>query len=152
MREVFTLEDIFNIMIELETLGHKHYLEMKDMTDDYKLKELFDLLATQETAHKELYTKYKNMNIAFEESKADDEYKAYMDSLLKGTVRFLEASKEINDFEYGFDIAINLEKDTILLLTELRRIIDTSYHEAIDNITDQERNHLKALYNYKANL
>lgn len=149
MREVFTLEDIFNVMIELETLGYKHYIQMKEMTDDYKLKELFDLLATQESKHKEIYTKYKNMNITFESSKVDQDYQAYIESLLKGTIRFLEASKEINDFEHGFDIAINLEKDTILFLTELRRIIDTSYHEAIDNITDQERNHLKALYTYK---
>ena len=71
MREVFTLEDIFNVMIELETLGHKHYVEMQEMTDDYKLKELFSLLATQEFKHKEIYTKYKNMNIAFESSKAE---------------------------------------------------------------------------------
>lgn len=152
MREVFTLEDIFNIMIELEDLGHHHYIEMQAMTDDYKLKELFGILATQETAHKKLYTKYKNMNITFERNAVSEDYEAYMDSLLKGTVRFLEQSKEINSFEHGINIAINLEKDTILFLTELRRIIDKQYHEAIDNITDQERKHLKSLYDYKAKL
>ena len=65
MREVFTLEDIFNVMIELETLGNKHYIEMQDMTTDLELKLLFSQLATQELAHKELYTKYKNMDITF---------------------------------------------------------------------------------------
>jgi|LGVF01.1.fsa_nt_gb rubrerythrin len=150
MREIFALEDIFNVMIELETLGNVHYVEMQDMTDDLQLKALFGLLATQEMAHKELYTKYKNMNITFERNLVTEEYEDYMDAMLKGTVRFLEQSKEIKNFEHGFEVAINLEKDTILFLTELRRIIAPEYHAAIDNVTDQERNHLKALYDYKS--
>jgi len=136
MREVFTLENIINIMIELEDFGRHHYIEVKAMTDDYKPKEFIGILATQETAHKKLYAKYKNMNITFERNIVNNEYEAYMDSLLKGTVRFLEQSKEINSFEHGINIAINLEKDTKLFLTELRRIIDRQYHEVIDNITD----------------
>jgi len=148
MRETFSLEDIFNIMIELETLGNKHYMEMQTMTTDLKLKELFGQLAQQEVAHKELYTKYKNLNITFEATNADEEYVSYMDALLAGTVKFLNASREIKNFDHGFDIAINLEKDTILFLSELKRIIEPSYHESIDTILDQERSHLKFLYNY----
>lgn len=150
MREVFALEDIFNVMIELETLGNIHYVQMQEMTDDLQLKSLFALLATQEIAHKELYTTYKNKNITFERNIVNEEYEAYMDAMLKGTVRFLEESKEIKSFEHGFEVAINLEKDTILFLTELRRIVTPEYYEAIDNVTDQERNHLKALYEYKS--
>lgn len=146
MQETFSLEDIFNIMIELETLGNKHYVEMQLMTTDLQLKELFGRLAQQEVAHKELYTKYKSMNIAFNASGADESYRSYMEALLKGTVRFLEASQEIKDFDHGFNIAIDLEKDTILFLTELRRIIDPIYYETIDGITEQERSHLKYLY------
>ena len=41
MSEIFTIEDIFNIMIELEKVGSSHYSNMKDLTDNYKLKELF---------------------------------------------------------------------------------------------------------------
>lgn len=148
MRETFSLDDIFNVMIELETLGNKHYIEMQLLTEDLQLKDLFGRLATQETAHKKLYTEFKAKNIAFSATDADEEYKAYMDALLKGTIRFLEESREISDFEHGFNIAINLEKDTILFLTELRRIIDPAYYESIDNITEQERQHLKYLYSY----
>lgn len=148
MQETFSLEDIFNVMIELEDLGNKHYTEMQLLTQDLELKQLFGILASQEIAHKEIYIKYKNTNITFETSKADSEYQAYIDSLLKGTIRFLKASREIKDFEHGFDIAVNLEKDTILFLSELRRIIEKNYYEAIDNILNQERSHLQSLYNY----
>ena len=148
MRESFSLEDIFNVMIELETLGNRHYINMQLLTSDLKLKELFGILAEQEMAHKALYTKYKKANIAFNATGADEEYQSYIDALLAGTVRFLKESREIKDFDHGFTIAVNLEKDTILFLTELRRIIDPAYFEAIDGITEQERSHLKYLYSY----
>lgn len=148
MRETFSLEDIFNVMIELESLGNKHYIEMQLLTPDLKLKELFGLLADQEIAHKKLYTKYKNANIAFNATDVDDEYFSYIKALLDGTVRFLASSKNIKDFDHGFTIAVNLEKDTILFLSELRRLIDPIYYEAIDGIADQERSHLKYLYSY----
>lgn len=148
MQETFSLEDIFNVMIELESLGNKHYVEMQKLTSDLELRELFGILAQQEVAHKALYTKYKAMNIAFSAEGADEEYRSYMDALLKGTVRFLAESREIKDFNHGFEIAVNLEKDTILFLSELRRIIAPEYYEAIDGITEQERTHLKYLYRY----
>lgn len=150
MRETFSLEDIFNVMIELESLGNKHYNQMQLMTEDLRLKELFGLLAKQEVAHMELYTEYKNKNIAFNATGTDDEYTSYMDALLAGTVRFLKDSSEFKDFDHGFEIAVNLEKDTILFLTELKRVIDPAYYDAMDAIADQERSHLKYLYEYKS--
>lgn len=150
MQELFSLEDVFNVMIELETLGNKHYLEMEKQTKDYQLKELFSGLAKQEMAHKELYTKYKDMHISFETNQLTLEYKDYMDALLKGTIRFLKGSQEINDVEHGFEIAIHLEKDTILFLGEIKGIIGPTYYEAIDEVLSQERNHLKALYKWQS--
>ena len=38
MQELFSLEDIFNVMMELESLGFDHYTKMQEMTSDYKLK------------------------------------------------------------------------------------------------------------------
>lgn len=150
MHELFSLEDVFNVMIELETLGNTHYLEMEKMTKDYQLKELFSSLAKQELAHRELYTQYKNAHISFESNQISQEYKEYMDSLLFGTIEFLKSSQKINDFEHGFSIAIQLEKDTILFLGEIKGIIEPSYYDAMDAVLNQERNHLKALYKWQS--
>lgn len=65
MREVFSLEDLFNVMIELESMGSVHYSNMKNMTDNSKLIVLFDKLSKQELAHKELYSRYKTEIVAF---------------------------------------------------------------------------------------
>lgn len=149
MSEMFTLEDIFNVMIELETLGSSHYSQMKELTPSAKLKVLFGQLAEAELAHKELYNRFKEEMVLFGHESVDEEYKGYMDALLKQTVRFLDESREAATFEEGFDIAVQLEKDTILLLNELRSLTGPEHHEAIDQVISQEKGHLKALYDYK---
>lgn len=151
MQELFSLEDVFNVMIELEILGNTHYLEMEKLTNDYQLKELFSGLATQEMAHKELYTRYKNLHISFQSNELNVEYKEYMDALLKSTIGFLKGNPKINSFEQGYEIAIQLEKDTILFLGEIKGIIDPTYYTAIDEVLNQERNHLKALLKLQSN-
>lgn len=149
MSELFCLEDIFNVMIELETLGHTHYNQMKEMTNNAKLKVMFEQLAKAELAHKELYEKFKTEIINFNHEKVDEEYRDYMDILLNQTVRFLGESREVVDFEKGFAISVQLEKDTILFLNEIRSIVDATYYDAIDKVILQEKSHLKALYKFK---
>jgi rubrerythrin len=149
VKEIFGLEDIFNVMIQLESLGNSHYNKMANMTDDDKLKKLFESLAKQELAHKELYTRYKNESISFVQEKVNDEYKEYIEVLLSGTINFINQLEEVDDYKRGFDIAINLEKDTIIFLIEVKNLLAESYHADIEKIIDQERGHLKALYKNK---
>lgn len=149
MSEMFSLEDIFNVMIELESLGNVHYNKMSELTQNAKLKVLFEQLAKAELAHKELYQKFKVDMINFSHEKVNDEYQEYMDALLSQTVRFLNQSRDIKDFEKGFDVSVQLEKDTILFLNEIRSIVDAGFYEVIDKVIVQEQSHLKALYKFK---
>jgi len=149
MQELFSLEDILNVLIDLETLGSQHYKEMEKLTEDIRLKEFFNRLSTQELAHKELYMSYRDKHIQFKNNKVTEEYAAYIEALLKSTIAFLEENGEVEDFEQGYRVAINLEKDTILFLIEIRTIVDETFHEVIDAVITQERGHLKALYEYK---
>lgn len=150
MRSTFALEDIFNVMIELESLGQKHYTQLVSMTDDLYLKDLFTKLAVQEDAHKTLYTRFKHDIIHFEKSIVNDEYISYIDAMLKGTVTFLNNHESITDLDTGYKVAINLEKDTILFLNEVKRLVDKKYHNTVDAIIDEERQHLKWLYEYQS--
>jgi len=149
MQELIALEDIFNVMIQLETLGNKHYNEMVDLTDDLKLKALFNKLAEQEIEHKLLYTKYKDNAVNLEQNHLTESYQAYMTSLLKATIKFLDENKGKMSYEKGFEVAIQLEKDTILFLHEVKSILDDQYNNEIDLIIDQEKRHLQYLYNHR---
>lgn len=152
MSELFSLEDIFNVMIELESLGNIHYGRMKGMTDNAKLKVLFEQLAAAELAHKELYTKFKFEIVNFNQEKVNEEYREYMRALLSQTIQFLNANREVTDFEKGFELAVSLEKDTILFLNELRSIVDASFYKSIDQVIAQEQGHLRALYQFEKNI
>lgn len=149
MQEIFLLEDLLNGLIELETLGNDHYTQMAEMVVNHELKDLFTLLAKQENAHKEIYKGYKENKINFANNEVSDEYQAYIEVLLKNTISFLKERKKIDDFESGFEMAILLEKETLLFLSEMKQVLTQECHPEIDLIMDQERSHLRYLLAYK---
>lgn len=152
MSEIFTIEDIFNIMIKLETVGSSHYSKMKELTDNYKLKELFDKLSKAEQSHKVIYENLKKEVIVFNHESIDSEYSDYINALLNQTINFLQKITKIKDFDAGYEIAVSLEKDTILFLRELSNIIDSQYIDKINIIIEEEKRHLVELYLIKNNL
>ena len=52
------------------------------------------------------------------------------------------------DFDYGYDLAVSLEKDAILFLIEIKTLMPQAHHETIDTLIEEERAHLKFLYKY----
>lgn len=149
MQEIFLLEDVLNVLIELENLGSVHYHKMAEMTEDSELKGLFARLSVQELAHKEIYEDYKKQKINFEEQTLLSDYKDYMDALLKNAITFLNTHMNFKDFKDGFEIAVKLEKETLLFLSEIKVILGKAHHEAIDKLMNEERKHLRFLLNYK---
>ncbi len=149
MQELFIIEDLFNVLVELETLAGKHYTEMATLTNDKKLIDLFKRLAENELLHKELFLDYKSKAITFETNKTSPEYTEYMDALLKNSIVFVQRKEKCANFEEGFNLAVQLEKDTIYFLTEMKTIISKEFHSNIDNIIDQEREHIRYLFEYK---
>jgi len=148
MKDMVSLEDIFNMMIDLEVMGNKLYMEMQLLTTDDELAQLFGKLAQQEEAHKNLYETYKRANIAPNVKAVNRDNHKYLSAMLSGTHHFLKENNEVKDFDQGFRIAVNLEKDTLLFLTELRQIMDPAYEEILESIMNEERGHLKFLYEY----
>lgn len=149
MAEQFLLEDVFNVMIELETMGNQLYAQMSQMTNHAKLKLLFEKLSEVELAHKELYLSLKKEIITFNREKVNDEYKSYIAAMLKETITFLNQNQNVTKFEDGYKVAVRLEEDTILFLSELRQIVDSGFYVVIDEIIEQEKMHLKSLAEYK---
>lgn len=149
MTEMFLLEDLLNLLIELEELGNKHYSKMVEMTENAELKKLFHRLSLEEAKHKEIYLSYKEKKINIVTDVITSEYKAYLDVVLQNTLSFLKGNQSIKDFQEGYTIAIQLEKETLLFLSEMKKIIVKDFHDDIENLMDQERQHLKYLLTYQ---
>ena len=152
MQEIFSIEDVINVMIELETCGNEHYLSLSKQTQSEELKNLFLNLANAEQKHKLRYENFKKEILNFEHENVSDDYEAYMLSLLKQTIRFLNETRNQINVEEGFLLAIQLEKDTILFLLELKSMIGQQFNADMEQIISEERGHLKLLYQYQNHL
>lgn len=153
MQETFRLEDLLNVLIELENVGAAHYKRLHLLSSHLKSKALFEKLSNEELKHELYYKSLKQRLLKFEINNLSDEYKSYAKALLSSTITFLKiinkgldesnVLSESDEFKAGIENALKLEKDTILLLIELKQILEVTTHAEIDGIIEQERNHVK---------
>ena len=152
MQETFRLEDLLNVLIELEIVGGAHYKRLNLLSKDLKSKVLFEQLSNEELKHEIYYKSLKQRLLRFESENLSDEYKSYVKSLLMNTMTFLkginnwlDGPEEVVEFDRGIENALRLEKDTILLLLEMKKILEASTHTEIDTIIGQEQTHVKRI-------
>ncbi len=147
MGETYVLGDLMQTLIRLEEKGHDMYSALVEKQTSLEAKKLFTILANQELKHKKLYEK---MRSELEEVNAlEEEYKSYVDILLKDTISFLKGSVEPQNTELAFETAVRLEKDTLLLLSELQQIVPPSAHKLIEQVQEEERKHLQWIIQYR---
>lgn len=144
MSEKFILEDLLNGLIELEDTGNKLYTSLSEKTLNEDVSKLFAGLADQEMKHKELYQSYK-MSLVPKEV-VDEDYLSYIKVMLQKNIQFLNIIKAPNDYEKSICQAVQLEKDTILFLIEMKKIVQSHHQTEIDEIISEERKHLQYLY------
>ncbi|WP_430884564.1 ferritin family protein [Fusibacter sp. JL216-2] len=144
MSERFILEDLLNGLIELEDTGNKLYTSLSEKTLSDDVSSLFKKLADQEMKHKEIYQSYK-MSLVPKEI-VDEDYLSYIKVMLQKNIQFLNIIKAPNDLEASICQAVQLEKDTIIFLMEMKKITRSHHQTEIDEIIAEERKHLQYLY------
>ena len=152
MQEIFLLEDLLDVLIDIEVMGQGHYKDLANQAGDEKLTGLFKALAKQEEAHEKLYKSLKEQYVNFTTSDVDEEYMAYLDALIKDNIDFMTQKKEVMNLEEAFDLAFRLEKDTILFLREAQRHLPVAEHDKIDGLVAQEQSHIVMLRQYRSQM
>lgn len=146
MRELFVLEDILNALIALESHGNRLYLAMADKAADLETMKLFTDLAEQELLHKEIYAEFKEkLNL---ETELDHDYRAYLTELLRSNIHLERADIRCYDHDQALELGIQLEKDTLVLLGELEKILSEKTKE-IEKLVREEKKHLVQLLQLK---
>lgn len=159
MQTSFNIEDLFEAIIAIETVGHKNYKRLSAHTEDPQLKRYFTSLAEMELKHHAIFTEMKKSVVHFPTPNLDTDYADYLRSLLANTLRFVKlfevqmVNPEVfSDFDLAFDLAVGLEKDAILFLTEMKQVLDSSHRPVLNTLIDEERSHLKYLYDYRTSV
>lgn len=146
MRETFVTEDLLNTLITLEIRGNENYSRLAAQAHDDKSRELFTLLAAQELKHKVIYEGFKR-NLPDTEA-ADADYLAYVRVLLEKQVPIIGKQTSAADLDEGIQLAIELEKETIYFLHEVKGLLGRDQADQVEPLIAEERKHLQYLLEY----
>lgn len=147
MSELILIEDILNALISLEEKGARNYDILAKNAESIETKNLFETLSIKEQEHKEIYKTFKKDHILTEE--VNEEYSGYVDALLQNAF-YEEIDFDLSyTFEEGLRYAMNLERDTIIFLNEIKAFANKAYAQEIEQLKNEEKHHLKILNDIK---
>jgi len=147
MSELILIEDILNTLISLEEKGSKNYDILAKNAETIETKNLFETLSIKEQEHKEIYKTFKKDHVLTEE--VDEEYSGYVDALLQNSF-YREVDFDASySFKEGLQYAMNLERDTIIFLNEIKTFANKAYAQEIEQLKNEEKYHLKILNDIK---
>lgn len=152
MSDLLSASEVIEFGVYIEQNGYKFYTETRNKFADKGLQELFQFLGEEESKHEKIFKSLLKEAGEFtpHESYAG-EYDAYMRDFLKihalGNDDLLNKNiKEIKDAAGAVTMALEFEKDSIVLFTMLKKYISGSKGEGlVDKIIQEELTHINKI-------
>ena len=150
---MFSIREIIDIAIKIEKNGESFYRDALEKISNPELKPVLLFLADQEHEHAQWFEKLKRKTKkAGGEQKVAEISEAMLQNLI-GDQRFSLGDanlSELNTVESLIELAIEVEKDTILFYQMLQAFIDDSDTlEGLNEIIAEENRHIEVLKEYK---
>jgi len=154
MSIIFNAEEIFDIAIQIEKNGAEFYKKASENTEETQAKKILMDLVNMELAHEKIFISLKKELLKNETEKTVfdpyDELAQYLKAFADGHVfnlsnptDLLTGNESLNDV---FKIAIQLEKDSIVLYLGMKELVPGDYgKDKIDKIIGQEMGHIRIL-------
>ena len=156
---IFRAGDVLGMAVELERQGLSFYQTcLKVAGLDPDIKQVFEFLADQERLHMETFNQMKTR---VPDHRLPESYPGEMRSYLDGFVRkrfFYEHETARNDaagMQNPFEtiaFAVEFEKRSISFYENIKATVRASEIGIIDEIIEQERNHIRRLTELKQEL
>jgi rubrerythrin len=148
MHETYGVADLLNTLIRLEETGARVYRELAEQAKDSSARDLFAFLSLQEAKHQKFYESLLQQQ-GFERE-LDEEYRQYIGVLIHNTMQLISAPRKGYSRATAIELGIQLEKDTLLFLGEMRHAIGSYHSDQLELITNQERKHLQLLIDIRS--
>jgi rubrerythrin len=148
----FSASDIVEIAIEIEKNGRSFYENFAKKTRIKNVADFFRDMAQEETQHEKDFQVI--LSSVMQHKPCDiypQEYLAYINAiaggyLFKDNDDFRERASRIDSENAAIDFSLGMEKDSILLYEEMKKIVSDADKALIEAIIDQEREHVKRLW------
>ena len=148
----FSANEVAELAMRIEQKGQAFYLLAADEAKDPAAKEFFEFFAEEESRHELFFRDMRDRIGAIKIPSGSDyeEYTQYVMALVDShdvfNFDYTEAFKdEAFNFEQAVRAAMRFEKDTILLFTELKRMVPDTERQFVEECIDEERKHLRML-------
>ena len=147
----YDVADLISSLIDLEKNGCDFYTLLAEKSDKLECQLLFKSLAEQEKVHEEIYTELlKSVNTEVE---IDSDYHDYLQVIVNEQFSLdSSAVEECHNISEALDLAIKLEKDSLLFLSEFGNLVGSDNLHFVNKMKKEERTHLKLLADMKRNL
>ncbi len=158
MGNIFAGSEIVQLGIQIEKNGQDFYNTLSAQTKNEKVKGLFTYLAGEEAKHIQVFKKILEKTTQYEPAGLDaDEYYAYMNTLASEHVftqkdKGVEIARQIKNDKEAVQKGIGFEEDSIVFYMAARKIIPQYDQKIVDQLIEQEQNHLKQLIDIKSKL
>ncbi len=154
----FSSSELINIAIDIETRGMAFYDVMSQSTENAEARDLFRHLGDIERQHVQIFRDMLGEAGNYQPSDSDsEEYAAYFKALVDSSV-FTDdlipsgmAANIDSDIEI-LQLAIGVERDSILFYYLMRDIMPPRTHPTVNKIIAEEKLHLRQLSEVKKRL
>ena len=154
---LFSGSEIVNIAIGIERNGAAYYGSLAESATDASLKDTYNYLANMEQEHLQTFQKMLDSLGKYQPTYAgedEEEYQLYLKALVDSSV-FTddEVARQMAQKASGpaeaMQIALGVEKDSIIFYSEMRDLVPERDRPTIDKIINEERSHVRLLSSLK---
>jgi len=158
LNQQFSKMEVIEMAKDIEKRGLNFYRAQADKTDNKEIRELFLRLAGDEKDH---FQKFENIGESIKENSDNQEdhvYNEEVSTYLNALVEFAVfpgdelIDKDFDSMEEVLKLAIQAEKDSILLYTEMLDNHSGDTVKIIKKLIDEEKQHLLDLVKLDASL
>lgn len=152
MASFFSATDVVGAAVEIERRGRDVYLKAASKCGDAGVKEFLEFFAAEEARHLTIFEKMAGRvgPVEVPPPGSPSEYMEYLRDLLdqhalfagEGPDRLLAAA---TDMTSAIELAIRIEKDTILFFREMQELIPPAERAAVRECIEEERSHFRQL-------
>jgi len=155
---LFNVGEFINVAVKDEETGIAVYKALAQTTKDQELKSSYLRIMNQEEGHAARFRKMlEEVGAQKPFESFPGEYDAFLNALLESRA-FYEPSKaadmarKVKGDSQAVDLALRMEKDTLLFYLELKQFIPKTHQEYVSDIITEEEGHIRDLQEIRRRL
>lgn len=152
MANILSSGEIVKLGLQIEKNGRDFYDHASKTVKAEKVRQVFEYLSCEEQGHIAVFDSMLNkIDESYQpEENQPREYSEYLlalveENLFTKSKQGYEAARTIKNDKQALEIALGIEKDSILFYNEMKKVLEAGLHRDIDKLIASEQEHFKRL-------